>query len=146
MVELTIPVSTDVAADSVLAVAARAAGQRVEFGQHYCKHCVHLNFICTEPGGCLSSPCSSRPRRDVIAFIQSDLAFPCRLPYTTASRKLAHVCIAVRKHRHCHNERVHKEPNDNHHRYRLHWMILEATTNIIHAARRVDLAGFDLVL
>ena len=33
VVELTIPVSTDVAADSVLAVAAMTAGKRVEFGQ-----------------------------------------------------------------------------------------------------------------
>lgn len=33
MVELTIPVSTDVAADSVLAVAATTAGKKVEFAQ-----------------------------------------------------------------------------------------------------------------
>lgn len=95
VVELAIPVSTGVAADSVLAVAARSAGQRVEFGQHYCQHCVPYFDICTKLGRCLSSPCNSRPRRDVMAFTQSDLAFPCRVPYTTASRKLAPQCANI---------------------------------------------------
>ena len=51
-VELTIPVSTDAAADSVLAVAASTAGQKVELDNCICEHDVMTYVVCEEINIC----------------------------------------------------------------------------------------------